>query len=152
MSKSPNGNSVSESGLRQMPRNYLRFVLTDSATTWFKISMTVVGIHLISLAFASESLLFMSTKAVTGAVILLLLPGLATQQLLSAGRSPHIVETVAFSIGISVIITIFLSALVNFTPAGLSTMPILFALILYTVAVSIIAMLKEFQCLHLDTL
>ncbi len=150
MSKSPNGNSVLEAGLR-MQKSYLRFVLTDSATTWFKLSMTVVGIHLISLFFAPDSLLSMSTKAVTGAVILLLIPGLATQQLLSAGRSPHIVETIAFSIGLSVIITIFLSALVNFSPTGLAATPILFTLILYTIAVSTIAMFKEFQCLHINT-
>ncbi|MCL4437200.1 MAG: DUF1616 domain-containing protein [Thaumarchaeota archaeon] len=152
MSEPTRRNGVIESGLRQTPRIYFRFVLTDPATTWFKLSMTVVGAYLISLSFPTNNLLSMYTRAITGAVILLLLPGLATQQLLSAGRSLHVVETVAFSIGLSVIITTFLSAIVNFSPAGLATTPIISTLILYTVSVSTFATFKEFQCLHTNTL
>ncbi len=145
--QSPTGNSVPESGLR-MSTNYLRFVLTDSSTSWFKTSMAIIGLHLISAFLVPDSFLSMSVKAITGAVILLFLPGLATQRFMSAGQSPHIVETLAFSVGISVITTIVLSALVNFSPAGLATTPILLVILLYIVTVSIFAMLKEFQCLQ----
>jgi uncharacterized membrane protein len=146
----PNDESIPESGL-QTPRSYIQFVLTHPTTSWFKLSMVVVGINLLSFSFASGSLIFMAAKAVTGAVILLLLPGLATQRLISAGQPQNTVETVAFSIGISVIVTIILSVVANFSPFGLAAAPILLVVVLYIVTVSMFAIRKEFQCLHTNT-
>ncbi len=88
---------------------------------------------------------FVVLRWVLGSIFVLFIPGFATvEALFPRGSELNSIERFALSIGLSLALTMFTGVLVNYTPWGISLTPILIALSLLTVGVTMIALARQF--------
>jgi len=81
----------------------------------------------------------------TGLIMLLWVPGFSFVKALFSGKTIGAVETVAVSVALSILLVIITALVCNFTPLGLSEMPIIAILSAISIALASIAIYNQIR-------
>mgnify|MGYP005831098547 CR=1 FL=1 len=85
---------------------------------------------------------------ILGGIFLLFLPGYSLLRALYPEREFDVLERIALSVFLSVALTSILGLILNFTPAGVSLLPVLVAVAAFTVICSLIDFLRRIRSLY----
>ena len=101
--------------------------------------LSVVSVLLISPASFPLSII----RWITGLVMLFWVPGFSFVEALFSGKTVDAIETVTLSVALSILFVIIVALVCNFTPLGLSEMPIIAILSAISIAFASIAIYNQ---------
>jgi uncharacterized membrane protein len=102
-------------------------------------ALSVVSVLLIS----TTSFPLVIVRWITGLIMLLWVPGFSFVKALFSGKTISAIETVTLSVALSILLVIITALVCNFTPLGLSEMPIIAILSAISVAFSSVAIYNQ---------
>lgn len=135
------------------PSSFIAYLTRLDYTLWYwtALSLNILLLILIYLSGFIPNLLV--TRYIIGTLFILFLPGyLTTEALYPRKEDITPLERVALSIGLSLAIVPLIGLILNYTPWGIRLIPILVALTIYNMGVSIVALYRKFIAIKLGTL
>jgi uncharacterized membrane protein len=136
------------------PQNLKEYLLSDRAY-WFWTTILLAMATTVTVFTVPENsyLPLVLLRYGMGLVFILFLPGYAFIKALfptrmpvkTSSENPDNIERIALSIGMSLALVPIVGLLLNYTPWGIRTIPIILSLLTLTVALALAAMLRDYQ-------
>lgn len=132
----------------------LKDFLRSSESYWYWATVVTIAATILAVFFVPESLYpIMYVRYVLGAIFILWLPGYALVKALFLRELPvktadgtlDSIERFALSIGLSLALVPMLGLVLNYTPWGITLMPVTLSLAALTASVATIAVIREYQ-------
>jgi len=124
-------------------RQYLRLW---ERNLWFYVSLAVSLLTVVVIYALPAVFPLVAARWVLGSVFVLFIPGYVTvEALFPKGRELDGIERFALSVGLSLALVPLIGLLLNYTPWGIRLDPIVVSLTAYTVALSIVALVRRFR-------
>lgn len=123
-------------------KDYLRTM--DAYWYWFVLA-TTLGATLAVFLIPESTFPFVYVRYVFGAAFVLWLPGYAFVKALFPGKDLESIERIALSLGLSLAIVPLVGLLLNYSPWGISLVPITLSLCAVTVVFATAAIFRENQ-------
>ena len=113
---------------------------------WFYTSLAVSLVTLLAIYTLPAVFPLVAIRWVLGSVFVLFIPGYVTvEALFPKGRELDGIERFALSVGLSLALVPLIGLLLNYTPWGIRLDPIVISLTAFTVALSIVALIRRFR-------
>ena len=136
-----------KASLNDAPRARASFIqyLSVWETHWdLYASLLIVLVAVLSIYGIPAELPWVTIRWVLGVLIVVFIPGYATTEALFPRIKLDPFERVGLSVGLSFVLAMFVGLLLNFSPWGIRLDPIVAALAVLTVAVTIIALARGY--------
>jgi len=132
------------------PRRLISYLLS-SRSTWFWLLAALISLTNITIYLLPPEPPFIYARYVLGALFVLYLPGASLIELLyPSGKDLSQLERLALSLGLSLALVPLVGLILNYTPWGISLDPIVAALTLLTLTLSLGAVARK-HAYHLLT-
>jgi hypothetical protein len=130
----------------------ISYILSKQAT-WYQITIAIAIATALSIFAISESSTIIFIRSALGAVFILFLPGYTIVRLLFQQKLPLVtnnesmdnIERFFLSIGLSIVLTMIVGLIFNYTPWGINLIPITLDLLTITIGFATLDILVEFQ-------
>ncbi len=113
---------------------------------WYWILVSYIALTSLTVAFVSKSPLIY-LRYILGSALVLYIPGAALIEALYPSSELEPLERFALSIGLSLAIVPLIGLILNYTPWGIRLEPVLYSLILFSLAVGFTALIRKYMIL-----
>lgn len=128
------------------PKVFVEYLLRLDYSFWFWATTFLIGVLALSVYLTDVIPQIIYLRYVTGSMVVLFLVGYVTVELLYPEEgSLSDMERLALSIGLSLAIVPLLGLVLNYTPWGIRSTPVLITIILYLVAGSLGAAYRKYR-------
>ena len=121
-----------------------------STPIWYIGVIALTALSIISLSISPSAFPLVIIRWISSLIMLLWVPGFCFVRALFPDNNISSVETVTFSVALSIILVIVVGLFCNFTVLGLSEMPILVILSTISLAFATVAYLRQAKSSILD--
>jgi len=127
------------------PSFFLSFIFSDRSA-WFWIIAVIAYSTIVVVATIPENAFpFVYARYVLGLLYVLFLPGYCFIRAIFVQRELEHLEQIVFSLGLSIVFAFLVGLLLNYSPWGITLVPIVLSLLTLTLIFSIIALFREYQ-------
>jgi len=124
---------------------FRNFLLSDEGR-WYWV---IVAITLLSatatFVIPENAFLLVYVRHVLGSLLVLYLPGYCFIKIVFRLNKLQQLERIVLSIGMSILFVFIIGLVLNYTPWGITPIPIIFSLFLLTLVLATIALIKEYK-------
>jgi hypothetical protein len=125
------------------PREYLGLW---ERNLWFYVSIAASLMTVLVIYTVPSQLPLVVLRWILGSVFVLVIPGYVTvEALFPKRRELEGVERFALSVGLSLILVMLIGFLLNYTPSGIRLTPIVISLTIFTIGLSLAALVRKFM-------
>jgi len=144
MSLQAKGEILLKTPLMQYPR-FRNYLLSDQAFAFWITALATLSSISVALLIPENAYPLILARFILGSALVLFLPGYTFLKAIQAKTEVSYLERILFSIGISIFFVFVVGLLLNFTPWGITTVPILFFLSFITICNATIATFNEYK-------
>ena len=113
---------------------------------WFYMSVAVSLMTVLVIYIVPSQFPLVVLRWVLGSVFVLVIPGYVTvEALFPKGRELDGIDRFALSVGMSLILVMLVGLLLNYTPFGIRLTPIVISLTIFTIGLSLAALVRKFM-------
>jgi uncharacterized membrane protein len=135
--------------LREPPRNMQNFwdyFSTITVSGWFWATITLASCAVLAVILVPDMFPISIMRWVLGSVFVLYLPGFTLTELLFPERnSLDSLERFALSVGLSLVVVIFIGLILNYLPWGIRFTPIIVSIFLFVLSFATLAAARKYM-------
>ena len=124
--------------------SFRSFIISDRSA-WFWIIAVLAFFTIVAVIGISENAFpFVYARYVLGILSTLFLPGYCFIRAVAIEKKLEYLEQIVFSLGLSIVFVFFIGIMLNFSPWGITLMPIVLGLSTLTLLFGVIALIREY--------
>jgi hypothetical protein len=127
-------------------RSLKEYLVLWERNVWFYVSVAMSLMTVLVIYIVPSQLPLVVLRWILGSVFVLFIPGyVAVEALFPKGRELNGIERFALSVGLSLILVMLIGLVLNYTPLGIRLNPIMISLTVFTIGLSLAALVRNFM-------
>lgn len=124
--------------------SFLQYIRNLSANLFLWLTISVTLLTLATVYLIPDAASWAILRIVIGGMLVLFIPGYTVSQLLFTTRDMDIIERIALSVGFSFAIVPLIGLMLNYSPWGVTLVPVVAAVSVFSISLAFISTYKIF--------